>query len=138
MKHTARNQQRRSPFGEFANYVDVRPTCTEVSLRMGHYHAGDQETIEWRVDEIARFTMPYAAAKVTVFNLMASIVAAEHGAGFINVPVGIRPQIPSAEYIGAEGVAKLTALFNELFAPAIALVGPASGESESPAKAKTH
>lgn len=121
-KVTTRRSARKaskSPFGRFANTINVKPTCSEITLTIGQYHPqASNETIDWGVTEIARVTLPYAAVKVAAFNLLACVAAAECGAGFISVPPGIQPSVPPREHVGGVAAARLAVLFNDLFAPA--------------------
>ena len=124
-QHTKRASRVKSPFGQFVNHLAVKPTVTELTLILGHYHAeSTDQTIEWRADEVLRVTLPYPSIKVAIFNLLTCIAAVEHKGGFINVPPGILPGMSSPEHVGPDGVARLARVFEELFAPGAAPATP--------------
>ena len=133
-RHRTTRRRTRAPFGRFVNHVNVKPSVTELTLALGHYHGGESsEPVEWRVDEVERFTLPYASAKVMLFNLLASITAFEHKAGHVVVPAGIRPGMPAPEHVGLAGAARLEQAHAELFGqPHSAVATEAAGSAQTP------
>lgn len=137
-KRTKRGRRRpraRQVHGTYVNHVEFLPSSWELTavFRSQSREYTPEGGEQWRSKEVARVTLPIGLAKVALFGLMAHITGYEVQFGRIDVPSNMIPNIPPAELIGSESVAKLAIAKAELFGRASTVaVHPDAPQAQAP------
>ena len=101
-----------SAFGPYANSVAVQLGISETVIAFARIYPNG---VGWPVEDVARVTLPLVVAKALIFQLTNNVAMIESVAGPIYVPPGMVPQIPQAQLMKADLVARLAILHAELF-----------------------
>lgn len=116
-KRSGRKPRARSVHGVYVNHVDLLPSAWELTaiFRSKSRDYTPEGGEQWLSKEVARVTLPMGLAKVALFGLLAHITGYEAQFGRIDLPPNLIPNLPPAELIGSEAVAKLAVAKAELF-----------------------